>query len=95
MPRYKARPESRDAGTQASPVTGEYDVAPFREAFERSGMSLTELARRMGWSRPDQPKAGRVLGYHRDHGRYRQKLCHHTAVALCEALNVDPVDVGL
>ena len=89
-----------DGGYEASPVTGEYDVEPFRRAFLASGMSLTDVARKAGWMRPDQPRAGQALGLHKSKikGRrrgYRKKLCHGTAVALCEALGVDPVDVGL
>jgi hypothetical protein len=83
------------SGMEASPVTGEYDLRPFREAFERSGLSITEVARRLDWTCPDQDRAGRTLGLHRDHGKYRQRLCHHTALALCKALDIDPVDVGL
>jgi hypothetical protein len=82
-------------GSQASPVTGEYDIEPFREAFERSGLTITEVARRLGWTRPDQDRAGKALGLHRDHGTYHSKLCYSTAMELCKALGVDPIDVGM
>jgi hypothetical protein len=95
MPHYLANPAGRVRGTAASPVTGEIDVRPFREAFEQSGLSLSEIARRCGWTRVDQPRAGRALGFHRDHGEYRQRLRYETAVALMEALDLDPIDVGL
>jgi transposase len=56
------------------------------EAFERSGMSRTELAKRMGWGRATGNVA-RLL----EHRRCR----YSTALRLVEALGLDPVDVGL
>lgn len=91
---YFDKPLGGKKAADASPVTGEIDIAPIREAFERSGLTLTEVARRLGWTRPDQPRIGRALGYHRDHGRLRQQVTYETAVQLCRAIGIDPVDVG-
>lgn len=87
-------------GSDASPASGEIDTAPLREAFERSGISLSELARRLKWMRPDQPRAARTLGYHRYHARSgeylaQEQVTYETALRICRALDADPVDVGL
>lgn len=60
-------------------------VAPFREAFERSGLSIYVLAAR---AEIDQSWLRRILN--------RQKtMSRRVAVSLCEPLGIAPVDVGL
>jgi hypothetical protein len=80
-------------------------VEPFREAFERSGLSQGELARRLGWlnrnkgNSPDSSRVARTLGIngHRSRGvvYYRKHVSEDVAIQLCSALNVLPRDVGL
>lgn len=76
-----------------------YPNEPFLRAFEESGMSYCELARRLGWYRtiPDASKLKQVLGVTRwKRDRPHQKRVHYeTALALCRALDMDPVDFGL
>lgn len=62
------------------------------EAFEKSGLSLTQLARRMGYFRqiPNTEHAQRVLGR-----RGQQYVRYDTALKFCEALGLDPVDLDL
>jgi len=86
-----------------SRVTGKFEVpvAPLREAFLRSDVSAGELARRLGWTRPDSMRVARQLGLLQSHdGRSRQPYIRETtsyerAVEICLALNIDPADVGL
>ncbi len=79
-------------------------VAPFREAFERSGMSASEVCRRLGWidsrGKPESTRLLRSLGlkdhYHRDGvRRLTQNIDYERAVRIARALDVDPVDVGV
>jgi hypothetical protein len=75
---------------------------PFRVEFERSGESLSVLARRMGWvSKRGQPQTSRVarsLGLMADPdvgpGHHRSQIKYETAVKLCRALYLDPYEVG-
>jgi hypothetical protein len=86
------------------------DVAPLREAFQRSGLSACEVARRMGWIRtrrfdgrrlPDQSRVVRYLGlreYQPGHGyenRFRARMREDVAERFARALDVDPFEVGL
>lgn len=81
----------------------EIPVAPLREAFERSGLSASEVARRLGWTRtvPDSGRVLRQLGLyptHNGHGhgyRTRETMSDDRAAELARVLGVDPVDVGL
>lgn len=76
---------------------------PFRIEFEKRGESLSMLARRIGWvSRRGQPQTSRVaraLGLMPDSdvapGHHRARIKYETAVTLCRALDLDPVDVGV
>lgn len=76
---------------------------PVREAVLRSGISLAELARRMGYMRPDSTPLRRSLGLvayvdvkrHRAAGRWTQpSITYEMAERICEAAGIDPVDVG-
>lgn len=90
---------------------GKCPVAPVREAFERSGKSLTEVAAAMDWRKANgNPDAGRVSralgmrntgtrpGHHsrsRRDGEPQQTMRSVTASKLCEAIGVMPVEIGL
>lgn len=78
---------------------GEVDVAKLRRAFERSGLSKSELARRMGWMNPRIQAVNQTLGYSADpshngepRGKKRQKVCYDLAVRLVAAMNADPFE---
>jgi hypothetical protein len=81
----------------------EVDVAPLREAFERSGMTASEVAIRLGWFRangdPDGTKVRKKLGIvaSYSHGRhYHQRtMSYENGVAFVRALEIAPVDVGV
>jgi hypothetical protein len=72
-----------------------------REAFERSGITRSELARRMGWLQPQAWRVSRALGYSVDtnsRGVRKQPREHVTlamAYRLIEAMNVDPIDIDI
>lgn len=81
-------------------------VAPLREAFLRSPLSRTELALALGWEhngRPDGTRVERALGLvptpvsPKDGGgsNIRQSVKYKTAVAICRALGLAPVDFDL
>lgn len=76
-------------------------VGPVREAVERSGVSLRELARRLDWWRPDDLRVARRLGRlttNSGHGggRYYAKTIDcETALSIVDAVGADPVDLGL
>lgn len=67
-------------------------VEPLREAFERSEMTLNELAREMGWMQPDSHMAKRTLGMT---SRAQTHMRRQTAERMAVVLGLDPVDVGL
>ncbi len=76
--------------------------APIREAWERWGMTISEFARRMGFvtHRPHVQRARKLLGLAPDHrgrgpGNRREHMDYANALRACEALGLDPVDLGL
>jgi hypothetical protein len=87
------------------------DPGPLRDAFLRSGLTASEVARRLGWMRPapkgkrsavpDQGRLRAALGlkpYNPGHGypmRMRIGMKHETAEQIARAINVDPWEVGL
>lgn len=86
------------------------DLGPFREAFERSGMTVRELADALEWTRPNAgrsvPDVERVkvtLGLKYRYERTNGVVRHHTnrtisydnAVLLTRAMGLDPVDLGV
>lgn len=78
---------------------GEVEVVKLRRAFERSGLSKAELARRMGWTQPRLDLVNRALGYARDpqHSgaprlKPRERVTYDLAVRLVEAMQVDPTE---
>jgi hypothetical protein len=86
-------------------------TAPLREAFERSGLSVCELARRLDWwhhtsdgnggrrRAPDTMRVARQLGIKPTHSRrkvhLRQAMRYERALEIAEAIDVDPHEVGL
>ena len=74
------------------------DVAIVREAFERSGLSKSELARRLGWFQPQPWRVSRALGYSVDtnsrgvRATPRQHIHLAQAYKLIEAMGLDPAD---
>lgn len=73
-----------------------------RKAFLDSGLSASEVARRIGWysSRPDASRVLRRLGVNpTKRGGQRATNSTHiqsdAAALITEALGLDPVDVGL
>jgi hypothetical protein len=93
-------------------VNGELLIsnARIRKAFERSGLSSSTVALRLGWHakvdrpsfevRGDTARLKRMLGIchviDRDGTRRHQRMIsERNAVAILTAMNVDPVDVGL
>lgn len=81
--------------------------APFVEAYERSGLPPSEVAKRLGWINSgtgmgDSTRVLRALGLRPDsaHGykSFRPRhgyLSYDLGVRLARALDVDPVDVGV
>jgi len=74
-------------------------VDPLREAFQRSGMTPSELARALGWEmehcgrrtpQPDTTRVQRRLGIKADN-RFVNRA---TAEAIVEAMGYAPVDFG-
>lgn len=81
-------------------------LAPFRSAFERSGLETKQVADRMGC---DESYVRRLMGRSRRFRTYTTKktnerkvytyyqatVRYETAVRLASALDLDPVDVGI
>jgi hypothetical protein len=66
-------------------------VAPLREAFLRSGLTATEVARAAGWVRhqADCARVARSLGLRGS----QEFVTYANALVLADAIGVDPVDV--
>jgi hypothetical protein len=79
---------------------GEIDLGPFREAFERSGLTKVELARRLGC---DETCVRRLMGaskyLYRNGKRYgpyvQAGTSYRVAESLARAMDVDPFEVGI
>lgn len=84
------------------------DVTPLREAFERSGRSLSDVAYELGWTQrwadghtvANTSKVARTLGMMMQANgkgtRYMQRtVSYDMAVRLVRAIDCDPVDVGV
>jgi transcriptional regulator with XRE-family HTH domain len=87
-------------------IHAEVPLGPLREAFAQSGLSFAEVARRTGWDanyvsrnlRPDgwgYSQRRMADGTKRFYRSRYYSVCYENAVKFAEALNVDPVDVGL
>lgn len=77
-------------------------VAPLAEAFLSSGLSLVEVCQRLDWSKRHTTNLRRSLGLApcwnpaaRANTSWAQRIGYDHAVRIAEALDVDPVDVGL
>lgn len=79
---------------------------PLREAFEASGLTATELAWRLGysrkngrWRRADASPVRIVLGLkpkaRSNGGGFQTHMHEPTAVRYAKALNLDPHEIGL
>ena len=72
---------------------------PFRDAFLRSGMTISEFARRMGYLRtvPNIDQARRALGLRVDADREqpRRRVTYSQAVKMCDALELDYTDMDV
>lgn len=70
-----------------------------QEVLERSGVSRTELARRLGWYKtvPNVPRINVALGLAPNSGtRKRQRgVRYSTAARICEALGASPFELGI
>lgn len=88
-----------------APAIDRIDVAPLRDAFLASGLSFSEVCRRLGWycarrdrpsgRKPDTARLKRALGMQRDRGHFSWRIGYDHAARIAEAIGVDPVDVGL
>jgi hypothetical protein len=87
---------------------GTVPVQPFQEAFLGSGLTPTEVALRLGWTRvnrdkryPDGDRVKKALGlrpYQVGRGRgakLKERLHEDTALEFCRALRLDPWEVGI
>lgn len=71
-------------------------VEVLQRALEDSGLSVCEVARRMGWVSPNSARVSRALGLTEGRGRSLQvKTRYKRAVELLEAMDQDPTDYGL
>ena len=76
-------------------------VAPLREAFKRSPMSLADMARSLGWmwTAMRTPRGCLGLGitgyYSRGKWRHQEYITYRTACLLAEAMDIDPYEVGI
>ena len=74
---------------------------PVREAFLASGRTLSSVCRRLGWVRQDNgcadtSRLARRLGLLPSKGGYVHSHLHYALAAeIVEALDLDPVDVGV
>jgi hypothetical protein len=101
-PNYRAQPFPRRTPDQNRGP--EVETALLRAAFERSGVSKGELARRLGWMRADIDHVNRALGYTPDWDSHkpgrrletRIRMSYRLAARIARALpGIDPVDAGV
>lgn len=69
--------------------------APIRKAFEESEMTVSEVANRVYPGKKASTRVGRMLGVYDDNGRWQTEVTATKARQLLEAMDLDPVDVGL
>ena len=72
-------------------------MALLRRAFERAGVSKSDLAQRLGWMRPDIARVNRALGYRTDNlcdprRPPRKRTSYELALTICLALGASPTD---
>lgn len=80
-------------------ATDRVSVEVLQQARQDSGLSITELARRMGWIRttPDSSRMRKQLGLADQAAGRRpiKSVTYERAIAMLEAMGFDPVDYGL
>jgi hypothetical protein len=90
--------------TRAVRVSNEPLRERYLELYAREEITLGAIALELGWRRsptdpaPDARRVGRALGVKPEKGRgtyYRRHVNYETAVALCRALDMDPIDAGI
>lgn len=79
---------------------GAIGVEVVQQALADSGITISELARRMGWvhTRPNLTKTNRALGRSKASGSHEgaiKSVSYERAIALIEAMGLEPVDYGL
>jgi hypothetical protein len=85
----------------AAAVLERVSCKPLAEAAQRCDLSYSEIGARMGWPRRrSAAEATRALGmkpYRNGSGEWRRResMPYEQAVRFCEAMDVDPVEVGL
>lgn len=108
---HKPPPAPRGATSRVHRRPGTVDAAPLREAFERSGLSYSEVCRRADITREtvvggrrlvvtETSRLQRMLGirpgFKRGQvDRYQRGLTKENAAKIVAALNLDPVDFDL
>jgi hypothetical protein len=98
---------SRLVGASPKVGRGQVPTSALATAFERSGLSASEVAISLGWDRkfngrdgryPDSDRVMKVLGlrdYNSKAGMRRRKYVDEsTALKLAEAIGVDPTECG-
>jgi hypothetical protein len=79
------------------------DSTPLRDAFERSGLSASELCVRLNWrqrcGKPDTSRLKRALGlmpmWSGGRAACSARIGLDRAALIADALNLDPREVGL
>jgi hypothetical protein len=85
-----------------------YDNAIFLKRFKeleaKEGLTLAEVASRIGWTakdsrskkeKPDSSRVARSLGMVKENGVYRSYVNYANATALSKALHLDPHECDL
>lgn len=76
----------------------------YQELEKKEGLTLAEVASRVGWVtknrrngglKPDSSRVARSLGLVTENGKARENINNEHAALICRALHVDPVDCGL
>lgn len=85
-------------------MSKQVDVKPLQAAFLHSGLTASEVCRRMEWYRPDggadTSRLMRALGLlpnasHGQQGKCAQRIGVARVALIADALNVDPWEVGI
>lgn len=80
---------------------GEVKVIDLQRAFEKSRMTKTELARRLGWTVPNITRVNKALGYAADvssrgrRNKPRRTMTYELACMIAEAMGASYHEVGI
>jgi hypothetical protein len=70
-----------------------------RRAVQESDMSLSAIARELGWMTPDTSRVSRALGISKGERRrvseYTSSIDEELAEKIRQMIGADPIDVGL